>query len=176
MRYDSVAVALHWAIALLVIAQFVLGWWMLSLPEEGGVQRDWFNLHKSLGMTLGLLVLLRLGWRAKHPAPPFPPALPAWQRLAAHITHGGLYVCLVLLPLTGYLGSSFSGYPVRYFGYALPAWGWNWPAVKAPLAGVHLALTWILVALVLVHVAAALAHLARRDGVFQRMWPRWRNA
>jgi len=176
MRYDAVAVTLHWAMALLVLAQIALGWWMLALPDAGGVQRDWFNLHKSLGLTLGALALARLAWRARHPVPPLPAALPAWQRLGARLTHGGLYVCLLGLPLSGYLGSSFSGYPVRYFGWTLPAWGWKWPAAKTLLGDAHLALTWILVALVAAHVAGALAHLARRDGVFRRMWPRWRNA
>lgn len=175
-RYDAVAVSLHWAIAVMVLAQVALGWWMTDLPEEGGGQREWFNLHKSLGITLGLLAVVRLAWRASHPAPPFPAALPAWQRTAARLTHGALYACLLVLPVTGYLGSSFSGYPVRYFGWTLPAWGWEWPAAKEALSAVHLGATWLLSLLVIVHVAGALAHLARRDGVFQRMWPNGRDA
>jgi cytochrome b561 len=167
---------LHWSIALLVLAQIALGWWMVGLPDEGGGQVRWFNLHKSIGLTLGALVLARIAWRAAHPPPPLPVSLALWQRRAAGATHAVLYACLLILPLTGYLGSSFSGYPVRYFGWALPAWGWKWPQAKAALSAIHLGATWLLAALVLLHVAAALAHLARRDGLFERMWPKWRNA
>jgi cytochrome b561 len=171
-RFDRVAMALHWAIAAGVLGQIALGVWMIRLPDSGGIQAPWFNLHKSIGLTLALLVLVRLGWRALHPAPPLPAALAAWQRRAAHFCHAGLYACLLVLPLTGYLGSSLTKYPVRYFGYALPRWGAEWPAAKELLSTVHLGLTWVLGALVLVHIGAALAHLASRDGLFYRMWPR----
>jgi cytochrome b561 len=169
-RYDAVAVVLHWAMAVALVAQFALGWWMVNLPDSGGVQRAWFNLHKSTGLVLAALALARLAWRLRHPAPPLPATEARLQRIAAHVTHAGLYVCILLLPLTGYLGSSFSGYPVRFFGAALPAWGWKWPAAKGLLASLHLALTWLLAMLVLAHVGAALLHLLRRDGMLRRMW------
>jgi cytochrome b561 len=176
MRYDAGAVLLHWMIALLVLAQLALGFWMVALPDEGGGQVRWFNLHKSIGLSLAVLVLARLAWRAVHPAPAYPAGFPLWQQRAARAAHGGLYFCLLALALTGYLGSSFSGYPVRYFGIVLPGWGWKWPAAKLLLSDVHLALTWLLGALILLHVAAAVGHLLRRDGLFARMWPNWRNA
>jgi cytochrome b561 len=176
MRYDAVAVLLHWTMAGLVGAQLALGAWMVALPDVGGGQVRWFNLHKSIGLTVAALVLARLAWRAAHPVPPYPAGFPAWQQQAARAAHAGLYTCLIALPLTGYLGSSFSGYPVRYFGVALPSWGWKWSAAKTLLGDIHLALTWVLAALIAMHVAAACAHLARRDGLFARMWPRWRNA
>jgi cytochrome b561 len=170
MRYDRASIALHWLIGLAVLAQIALGVWMLGLPKApAGLRAGWFNLHKSLGLTIAALVVIRLLWRLRHRPPALPEGLPAPQRAVAAATQGALYACLLVLPLSGYLGSSFSGYPIRYFGFALPGWGWDWPAAKALLSAVHLGATWLLAALLLLHVSGALWHLARRDGVFARM-------
>lgn len=172
-RYGTVAIALHWAVAVLVLGQIALGWWMLELPKSPpGLRADWFNLHKSLGLTIGLLVLLRLAWRWRHPAPALPASLPRWQARAARISHFLLYACLIAQPLVGYLGSSFTRYPVKYFGLTLPHWGWDAPALKELCSAVHLGIACLLTVLVAVHIAAALKHLlVNRDGVFQRMVP-----
>src|SRR5689334_17488815 len=114
--YTRTAVALHWIIAAAVLAQVALGWWMLGIPKEPvGLRAGWFNLHKSIGLSIALLVLVRLAWRARHPAPPLADA-PAWQRHAAHVTHALLYLCLLVQPASGLAGSLFTRYPVKYFG------------------------------------------------------------
>lgn len=170
-RYDRVAVALHWAIAVGLIAQMVLGWWMLGVPKQPpGLRAGWFNLHKSVGIVLGLLVMARVGWRCAHRAPAWPATLSLWQQRGAWATHGLLYVLMVVMPLSGFLGSSFSGRPLRFFGLVLPAWAPAWPQAKKALASVHEASAWALAALVALHVAAALWHAAKRDGVLHRMW------
>lgn len=173
-RYTRTAIALHWILAALVLGQLALGWWMIGLPERPpGLQAGWFNLHKSMGLTIALLMLARLWWRARHPAPPLPQSIPRWQALAARVNHRLLYACLLLLPLSGYLGSSFSGYPIKYFGITLPSWGWASPALKEFFSTLHFATVLLLMALIALHVAAALKHLlVNRDGVFARMWPR----
>lgn len=172
-RYSTVAIALHWLIAAFVFWQIYLGWWMIEIPKYPvGVRVGWFNLHKSIGLSIALLIVLRLAWRLRHAPPALPASVPRWQARAARVNHFLLYAALLLQPLVGYLGSSFSGYPIKYFGVTLPGWGWNAPALKDFLSGVHFALAWLISALVLLHVAAAIAHLARRDGVFQRMLPR----
>lgn len=173
-RYGAVAIALHWAIAALALAQIALGWWMIQLPDRSGVQRDWFNLHKSIGITIGLLMLVRLAWRLQHRAPSLPASLPRWQAIAARVNHRLLYAALLAQPIVGYVGSSFTSYPIRYFGYTVPGWAWDSPPVKAACSAVHLGLACLIVALVALHIAAALVHFARRDGVFERMspWPR----
>lgn len=169
-RYDRVAVALHWAMAALLIAQVGLGWWMLDLPKQpAGLRAGWFNLHKSLGLLLGALVLCRLGWRVTHRPPPWSEAVARWQQQAATVVHGVLYAALVVMPLSGYLGSSFSGHPVRAFGVALPQWTAPWPAAKAAMSAVHQASAWALIAALSLHVAAAAWHAGRRDGVLRRM-------
>ena len=104
-RYHPVSIALHWILVVLVFAQIALGWWMIEIPKSPpGVRASWFNLHKSIGLTIGMLMLARLGWRLRHGAPPLPDSMPRWQRTAAGVSHFLLYACLILQPLWGNWG------------------------------------------------------------------------
>jgi cytochrome b561 len=168
-RYTRVGVALHWVVAVALLAQFALGAWMLGLPKSpAGLRAGWFNIHKSIGITLAFFILLRIVWRAAH-AVPLPDIGFAWQRGAALAVHRLLYVCMMVMPLTGFLGSSFTRYPIRYFGFVLPTPHIDWPAGKELMSDVHFATACLLAALVAVHVAAALWHWLQRDGVAERM-------
>lgn len=169
LSYSRFAVALHWALAAALFAELALGWWMLDVPKTPpGLRAGWFNLHKSIGLTIALVVLVRLAWRATHPVPGMG-ALPEWQRQAARLAHAALYLCMVIIPLSGYLGSSFSGYPVRCFGVVLPDWGGDWPAAKALMSVVHEGASWAFTALLALHVGAALWHWSRGDAISARM-------
>lgn len=169
-RYAPVPIAFHWLMAVLVIAQLALGLWMIDLPKSPpGLRAGWFNVHKSIGMVLGLLVLLRLLARWRWPAPAHPAWLPRWQHHLANLVHTLLYVSLVVMPLSGLLGSGFTPYPVKFFGLALPRWTEPWPAAKDLCSAVHLATAWVLLAVLAIHLAGALWHLARRDGIVRRM-------
>jgi cytochrome b561 len=170
--YTTTAKFLHWLIAVFVFVQISLGAWMIGIPKAPpGIRAYWFNVHKSIGITLGLVILVRLLWRLTHRAPPLPPTVPAWQRIAAKTSHAALYVCMVVMPVSGYLGSSFTKYPIKYFGYTLPHWGWDAPALKELMSQIHLVTVVIFVTLIAIHITAALKHLfVNRDGVFQRMW------
>src|SRR5690348_10813477 len=138
-RYDRTSMALHWLIGAAVLAQLALGAWMLGLPKAPpGLRAGWFNVHKSLGLAIAAFVAIRLLWSLRRRAPALPATLPSLQRVAAAATRAGLYACLLLMPISGYLGSSFSGYPIRAFGVALPGWGWSWPAAKALMSTLHL--------------------------------------
>jgi len=169
-RYTTVAIVLHWLIAAFVLAQFAYGWWMVDIPKNPpGARATAFNLHKSVGLVILALMLLRLGWRLGH-RPPALPAMPRWQAMLARSVHVGFYVLLVALPLTGYLGSSFSGYPVKFFGIALPSWAAKNEPVKEWMSAAHLAIGWALAAVFVLHVAGALKHaLLDRDGLLRRM-------
>jgi cytochrome b561 len=169
-RYTRTAIALHWLIAVAVVVQFCWGWWMQGIPKQPpGVRVDAYNLHKSIGLTLLALMTVRLLWRWRHPAPAFPP-MPKWQAGLAHVVHGLLYAVLFVHPLSGYLGSVFSGYPVKLFGMTLPAWGSNDPALKSFFSASHLMTSWVLLVAVALHVAGALKHaLVDRDGLLSRM-------
>lgn len=172
-RYDGVAITLHWIIAIGVLAQLALGWWMIDIPKQPtGVRAYWFNLHKSVGLTLGLLIVLRLAWRLTHRPPALPASVPRWQARASGAGHLLLYACMLAMPVAGYFGSVFSGYPIKFFGTTLPAWGWKDEALKELFSTVHYAAALAFMALIVVHVLAALKHaLIDRDGVVHRMLP-----
>ena len=137
--YTATARVLHWSVAVLVIATFAIGWGMQSLPKgPGGIRADVFNFHKSIGITLLMLMIGRLLWRLTHPAPRLPDTIPLWQRRAAHLNHALLYIALFAMPLAGYLGSAWSGYPIKYFGMTLPAWAEKSVALKDLCSAIHL--------------------------------------
>jgi cytochrome b561 len=165
-----VAIALHWIVAMLVVVQFAWGWGMQEIPKQPpGVRADAFNVHKSVGLTIFALMLLRLGWRLRHPPPPLP-HLPQWQRMFARGNHAILYTALIVMPVAGYVGSAFSGHPVKAFGVTLPAWGWKDDAIKAAMSTVHLVTSWVLLGAFVLHIAAAIKHaLIDRDRVLHRM-------
>lgn len=168
-RYTTTAIVVHWIIAAMVFGQFAFGWLMQQIPKSPpGMRADAFNLHKSIGLCILALMLFRLGWRLAHPAPPLTTRA-RWQACAAKANHAALYATLFVMPLAGYLGSVFSGYPVKWFGITLPAWGTKMPAVKDLMSDIHLAASFVLLTLVAVHVAAALMHALRGDGVTARM-------
>ncbi len=168
-RYTRTAVVLHWLVAVVVIGQFAWGWWMQDIPKQPpGVRADAYNLHKSVGLVIFSLMLVRLGWRIAHPAPALP-AMPAWEARLARATHVLLYVALFAMPVAGYLGSVFSGYPVKWFGQTLPAWGWADPSIKDLMSTIHLTTSWVLLAAAVLHVAGAVKHAFARDGVLARM-------
>jgi cytochrome b561 len=169
-RYAPVPIALHWLMAALLIVQLALGLWMIGLPKSPpGLRAGWFNVHKSIGMVLGLLLLARLVARWRWPAPAHPATLPRWQHHAANLTHALLYLCLLVMPLSGLLGSGFTPYPVKFFGLALPRWTEPWPAAKDFCSALHQATAWLLLAALALHLAGALWHLARGDGIGRRM-------
>jgi cytochrome b561 len=171
-RYTTTAIVLHWLIAALVVGLIGWGWWMQTIPKNPvGPRVDAFNLHKSIGMTVLLLMLVRISWRVRHRPPPFTP-MPRWQARLARTVHLLFYVCLIVQPVSGYLGSAFSGYPVRFFGVVLPAWAPKNDALKDALSVVHLVNSYVLVGAFALHLAGTVKHaLLERDGSFRRIWP-----
>ena len=172
-RYSRFAVLLHWTIAALVAAQFALGWAMQAIAKQPpGPRADAFNLHKSFGLLILATMIVRIAWRLSHRPPALPP-MRRWQAAAARANHALLYVVLVVMPLAGYLGSAFSGYPVRFFGIVLPAWAARHDALKQAMSTVHLAASWVLAAAVALHVAAVIKHALEGDSGLWRMgWGR----
>ena len=170
-RYAGLMIVLHWLIALGIIGMLALGLYMVGLPKGLPIKSTLLNLHKSLGMTVFLLVLLRIMVRAVVGRPPLPPMRP-WQRAAARTTQGLLYVAMVVMPLSGYLGSSFNTYGTRFWGILLPKWGWDDKALRSLFFGIHEAAAYVLIALIVLHVAGAIKHqLIDRDNLLARMLP-----
>ena len=174
-RYSWQAMLLHWLLAVIVIGMLCLGFILDDMPR-GPTKNFYVDLHKSFGVLALVLVLLRLGWRMRHTPPPLPLSMPRWQRIAAAVTHGLLYLCILLQPLSGYLATSFSDDGVKFFGLALPQWGWDDKPLRTFFGEVHGIVALALAVLVAIHVLAALKHLlVNRDQVFQRMVPAGRD-
>jgi cytochrome b561 len=172
-HYDRVAAALHWLIGLGLLGQVAFGFLLDEIAPRGTVSRGAvINLHKSFGIVLGVLILVRIAWRLAHRPPGLPGILPDWQRTAARWSHRALYACMIVMPLSGYVASNFSKRGVVFFGLTLRPWGPDLKPVYEVLNGVHVVTGWIFAALIAVHVLAALQHaVVARDGVFRRMWP-----
>ncbi|KAB2900744.1 MAG: cytochrome b [Dokdonella sp.] len=179
LRWGSLAKFFHWSVVVLLLVQGTLGLVMVDLPKRPSVI-PLFNLHKSLGLTILLLALLRLLWRAfdRHPQPPA--GMPPWQVLGARAGHALLYGLLFALPVSGWLfDSAASLRPLFWWGLVkLPnLMGGPSEALKPIFQASH---QWLFVALVLVaagHAAAALVHhFVNRDDVLRRMLPGRRGA
>jgi cytochrome b561 len=170
-RYTRTAIVLHWLVAAIVIAEFAWGWWMQEIPKEPpGFRADAFNLHKSIGLTVLLLMIARLAWRLGH-RPPALPQMPGWNARLARANHALMYVVLFVLTIGGYLGSAWSGYPVKFFGLVLPAWSPHQPVLKELASTVHVAASWVLGVAFTLHVAGTVKHaLIDRNGMLARMW------
>jgi cytochrome b561 len=168
-RYTSLAIVLHWLLALLIAATFAVGLYMHELPFSPTRLRL-YNWHKWAGVVILGLSALRLLWRLTHRPPPDLP-MPAWQRRAAHGAHLALYALFFAVPLAGWAYSSAAGFPVVLFGVLpLPDWVGSSRELAAALKPLHKGLALGLAAVTLVHVGGALKHqLIDRDGLLRRM-------
>jgi cytochrome b561 len=179
--YSTVAITLHWLIALGMLTNIGLAWYFGTL--KGPAEVAPLALHKSIGITVLLLTLLRIGWRLTHPAPPLPDTMKAWEKWAAKATHFVFYLLLLAMPLSGWAMVSASPlikvHPTVLYG-VIP-----WPAVPFPgldsdqLHGArklfnktHGTLALVAYATIVLHVGAALKHqIIDRDDVLSRMIP-----
>lgn len=170
-RYSRPAIALHWLLALLIVANFALGVYMHELPFSM-TRLKLFNWHKWAGVTILALSAARLLWRLTH-RPPADVPMPAWQARAAQAAHWALYALFFAVPLSGWAYSSAAGFPIVLFGVLpLPDFVAADRAFSETIKPLHGALAWALAATVLLHVAAALKHhFVDRDGLLLRMLP-----
>jgi len=173
-RYTTPAIALHWLLALLMLVLVVLGWFMIGIARGTPARGFYFNLHKSLGMVGGVAVILQLWWRARRHPPVLPATLPKWQITASGVGHHLLYLCMVLLVLSGYVEANFTKYGVRFFGLHLPPWGWEDRQISAFLTAAHHYISYVFTILVVGHIAAASYHVVvGKERIVARMLPTW---
>ena len=172
-RYSGPAMLLHWMIVVLIFGLFPLGLYMSGLALSPR-KIELYAWHKWFGLTVLLLVVLRVLWRIGHRPPPLPASVPRWQALVADALHKLLYLLILAIPLSGWALSSAAGVQVVWWG-VLPLPNLLAPdhALARQLAEVHEWLNFTMAALVLAHVGAALKHqFVDRDGVLLRMLPR----
>lgn len=172
-QYTRTAIVLHWLIALLLVGQFAFGWLLDEIPRNTPARGWWINQHKSVGLVIGLLILLRIFWRLRHAPPPALP-MPTWQRRAASASHLAMYACMVLMPLSGYLASNFSKHGIKLFNVVrLAPWGRDDKLLYAVFNQTHKVTAVVLAVLIGVHLLAVAKHvLVNRDRLLTRMWGR----
>ena len=172
-HWGDIAKFFHWAIVLLIIVQGTLGLVMVDLPKKPNIIPI-FSVHKSIGMTILFLAVLRLAWRTVDRRPADPAGMPKWQVFGAHAGHMLLYVLIFLVPLSGWWFDSVSGLrPLYWFNlFEIPHMAAPDPALKQLARDRHELLFWVLVVVALGHAAMAFFHqFVDRDGTLARMWP-----
>lgn len=177
-RYSAISMTLHWTIAALIFLQLGLGWYMNEvLPDHTPAQEQVQSVHVFVGLTVLALVLVRLGWRLSHPAPPLPAGLAGWERVLARATHALFYLLMLVLPLSGWLLISVRHEHVALGGLSAPfmpgmAGGPAHKAFGRAVKHFHVfTQIWIALALIALHVAGALKHQFDGHPVLWRMLP-----
>ncbi len=164
---------LHWIIAVLVLLMIPAGLIMVQKGLARPVQDALFLFHKNTGVILFGLLVIRVIYRRRHPAPDLPDSLPTWQRQAAHLSHLALYGLLIVMPVSGYVRVRAGGFPIESLdaigiGTLLP----KSDRLADAASAVHQTAAFLLIAIVALHIAAAMQHaVLRRDGIWSRMWP-----
>jgi cytochrome b561 len=171
LQYGTTAKVFHWLIVALLFAQYLIGWLM------PGVHRNMkpgaaMTFHVSIGLTILVLIVLRLAWRLAHPVVP-ESSLPAWQQLSSEAVHWLLYALVSATTITGWLFASFRGWSMSLFFLApMPMLAAEDAAIGKTIDGLHQAMEWALLVVIGIHVAAALVHIfIYRDRIMQRMLP-----
>jgi cytochrome b561 len=177
-RYNMAAIVLHWLIALMIVIQLFLGWWMNEWVPDHSPQQDAIqDVHVSVGITIVLLVLVRIAVRIARPPPPEPADIPGWERPLINITHTLFYILMLVIPLTGWALISTGRDPIHF-------WGLPWPHLpgmsayqhdrpfRHGLKSIHTYwLIWLVLLNLALHVAGALKHQFDGHPVLWRMLP-----
>ena len=167
IRYRPIVVTIHWITAAFILVQIYLGFAFGSLPKGSSERAELFTWHKSVGVTILILALVRLAVRLMNPPPPYPAELARWERAFAVWTHRLFYFLIVALPLTGLMAVSKGGATTPILG------GLTVPTIPIPALGeLHEPLVFATIALLVLHVAGALKHqFIDRGPSADRMWP-----
>ncbi len=191
MRYTKTAKILHWLIALAIFGMFALGWYMSDLPKEAPKQMaydlfDWgvftwqlseevsprtfyFNLHKSIGVTIFALVLFRIFWRFTHKPPALLASYKAWEGKLAKNVHRLLYALMIALPLSGIIMAVASKYGIKWFGLELIG-GLDNTLLREAFKEVHEIVGIVILLVIIVHIIGALKHkFIDKDDTLKRM-------
>lgn len=171
--YGSVAKTFHWIIAILIIGMLIFGFILVNLKNTNPHREMLIGLHKSIGLTILLLVILRLFWRWINIQPPLPITVPFWEQMLAKSAHFFLYILIFLMIFSGWSLSSFGGHPVKF---------WNLIDVTLPVAKnqtissaaftAHQVIAWVIIGIVSFHILGALKnHFIDKNQVLRRMLP-----
>ena len=172
-RYSRLNQALHWFTAACMFAIIPIAWVMVTAKEGTPLSSALFNWHKTLGAIVLVVTAFRIVWRFFDPPPAYPPKVATLDRLLAHTVYWLFFAVMIIMPVTGLLGSAYGGHPLKLF---------NWIPTPQPVApdkglaqfftGLHLAGQWAVYALIVLHLGGAFVHSVwGKDGVLGRMLP-----
>ncbi|KTD20282.1 cybB cytochrome b-561 transmembrane protein [Legionella lansingensis] len=167
---------IHWLVAVLVIVMLSFGFFLDDVPKQ--YQGTAYMMHKSTGLTILCLMVLRLIWVAYKGKPPLPEAVPRWEKFLTHFVQYSFYVFLILMPLTGWIMSVAADRVPSYFGlFNVPFPGVTPNEELSDIMNqAHKTIAWVLIILLSLHVAGALKHhFINKDDILLRMWPRRRR-
>ena len=170
--WGSLSIGLHWLTLIFILSLAIVGLFMTELAN-GPLKIQVYALHKSFGLTVLGLTIIRLVWRLFSITPKITANMPAWQNLIAKLTHGLLYLLLFAMPISGWLYNSAAGFPLKYFGlFKLPKLSDYNPELKQLAGDAHETFFYILALLMLIHAGAALKHhYLDKDTTLIRMLP-----
>lgn len=159
VRYHTLARALHWLMAAIILTLVAVGIYMAGLPDDAPGRGTIFMLHKSFGVLALLLVFARTAWRWYKRPPELPAVLQLWEKRLANSAHHVLYLFMFIVPFSGYAMSSFGGYPVSFFGlFRVPALFPKNETLGGIVHESHELLAYTMLAIIALHVAGALKH------------------
>ena len=190
--YSNIAILLHWLIGVSIIFMFLLGWFMEGLPKEAPKSSSYdlfnlgiytweltketsprsfyFNLHKSIGITLFLFIIFRVFWRFTHKPPALLSSMKSWEKRLATSAHHGLYLLMILTPLAGIVMSVASKYGIKWFGIELIP-GLDITSVRKLFYEFHEIFGLLILFILIFHIVGALKHtFVDKDGTLRRMW------
>lgn len=174
-RYHNATIILHWISALLAIFMLALGFFMTRGTADLFLKFELYQLHKSLGFTLLLITVIRIGWRLSNTIPEYASNIPEWTKRAASIAHLTMYTLLLLIPISGWMMVSTAkiAIPTLYFGFVeIPHLSFLAAGFESETGALHTLLVSILGLLALGHVSAALVHTVLfKDRILHRMLP-----
>lgn len=168
-KYNVFVVLVHWALALFILLLLGSGWYIQYMSPPAEARAYLRDLHISLGLTAALLALIQIFSRIAFGAPPFPDGFAAWRRISSNILNIAIYIFLIILLASGYLREIFSATPVKFWGYALPAWGVADPTLAGFFASAHKIAGFALAGAIVAHIGIIVVNIFEHQGFASRM-------
>ena len=169
--YTNSIVILHWLIAVGIFILIGMGWYMVELEKGLPAVTYYYNLHKSIGLIVLVLVVLLINSRLRNPPPDLPDCMPAWESKVAKIGHVVIYILLVTVPLSGYFEANVSKWGINFFGFHMGPWGPDNKTLYTVFNRIHVYSANLFAGVITVHFLAALKHMIKHNGVVYRILP-----
>lgn len=172
MQYSSLSKAFHWVIAFVVIMMLIVGFFLDDIPEQ--FKGTAYMIHKSTGITLFFLMIIRFIWIHSSGKPPLPKSMNHWEQILSRLVQYGFYLLLIIMPLSGWIMSVAADRVPTYFGMFKAPLPWikSNKSLSEFMADSHEIIAWIIIAFITLHILGALKHhFIDKDNVLIRMLP-----